>query len=62
MALRKAFMATVRDSQFLAEAEKMQVDISPLSGEDSQAIADRIVAAPPEVIARARLLLEGTGK
>ncbi|MDB5545858.1 MAG: Tripartite-type tricarboxylate transporter, receptor component TctC [Hyphomicrobiales bacterium] len=61
-ALRKAFMDTVRDPQFLAEAEKMQVDISPLSGEESQIIADRIVAAPPEVVARAKLLLEGTGK
>lgn len=62
VALRKAFMDTMRDPQFLAEAEKMQVDISPLSGEESQAIADRIVAAPPDVIARAKLLLEGTGK
>ena len=62
VALRKAFMDTVRDPQFLAEAEKMQVDISPLPGEDSQAIADRIVAAAPEVVARAKLLLEGTGK
>jgi tripartite-type tricarboxylate transporter receptor subunit TctC len=61
-ALRKAFMDTMRDPQFLAEAEKMQVDISPLSGEESQIIADRIVAAPPEVIARAKLILEGTGK
>ena len=33
-ALRKAFMDTMRDPQFLAEAEKMQVDISPLSGEE----------------------------
>jgi tripartite-type tricarboxylate transporter receptor subunit TctC len=61
-ALRKAFMDTMRDPQFLAEAEKMQVDISPLSGEDSQAIADKIVSTSPPVVARAKLLLEGTGK
>jgi hypothetical protein len=40
----------------------MQVDISPLSGEDSQAIADKIVSTSPPVVARAKLLLEGTGK
>jgi tripartite-type tricarboxylate transporter receptor subunit TctC len=61
-ALRKAFMDTMADAQFMAEADKMQIDISPLAGADAQAIADRIVAAPPEVIARAKLLLEGTGK
>ncbi len=61
-ALRKAFMATMKDPQFLAEADKMGVDISPLSGEEAQIVADRIVAAPPEVVARAKLLLEGTGK
>jgi tripartite-type tricarboxylate transporter receptor subunit TctC len=61
-ALRKAFMDTMADAQFLAEADKMQVDISPLSGADAQEVADKIVAAPPEVVARAKLLLEGTGK
>ena len=61
-ALRKAFMDTMKDAQFLAEASKMGIDISPRSGEDSQAVADKIVAAPPEVVARAKVLLEGTGK
>lgn len=61
-ALRKAFMDTMKDAQFLAEANKMGIDISPRSGEDSQAVADKIVAAPPEVVARAKVLLEGTGK
>lgn len=61
-ALRKAFMDTMKDEQFLAEANKMGIDISPRSGEDSQAVADKIVAAPPEVVARAKVLLEGTGK
>ena len=61
-ALRKAFMDTMKDEQFLAEANKMGIDISPRSGEDSQSVADKIVAAPPEVVARAKVLLEGTGK
>lgn len=61
-ALRKAFMDTMKDTQFLGEANKMGLDISPLSGEESQAVADKIVAARPEVIERAKLILEGAAK
>jgi tripartite-type tricarboxylate transporter receptor subunit TctC len=56
-ALRRAFDATVRDPEFLAEADKAILDIVPMSGEDSQKIADSIVNTPPEVVARAKLLL-----
>ena len=51
---------TRRDLQ--GEAKKMGLDISPLSGEESQAVADKIVAARPEVIERAKLILEGAAK
>ena len=56
-ALRRAFDATMKDSEFLAEAAKTQMDITPLSGEESQKIADSIVNTPQAVIARARELL-----
>jgi tripartite-type tricarboxylate transporter receptor subunit TctC len=57
-ALRKAFDATVKDPQFLMEAEKKgRMDITPLSGVEAQKIAHGIVATPPEVIARARQVL-----
>jgi tripartite-type tricarboxylate transporter receptor subunit TctC len=56
-ALRRAFDATMRDPEFLAEAEQAKLDIVPLTGEESQKIADQIVNTPPEVIARAKLLL-----
>jgi hypothetical protein len=55
-------MDTMKDAQFLGEANKMGLDISPLSGEESQAVADRIVAARPEIIERAKLILEGAAK
>ncbi|MDB5509568.1 MAG: Tripartite-type tricarboxylate transporter, receptor component TctC [Hyphomicrobiales bacterium] len=61
-ALRKAFMGMIADPQFVAEAAKMQIDISPSSGEEAQKIADLILDSPPEVIARAKLLLDGGGK
>jgi len=56
-ALRRAFDATMRDPEFLAEADKALLDIAPLSGEESQKIADSIVNTPPDVVARAKLLL-----
>jgi tripartite-type tricarboxylate transporter receptor subunit TctC len=56
-ALRRAFDATMRDPEFLAEADKALLDIVPLSGEDSQKIADSIVNTPPAVVARAKALL-----
>jgi hypothetical protein len=56
-ALRRAFDATVQGPQFLAEAAKSQMDISPMSGEESQRIADSIVNTPPDVVARVKVLL-----
>jgi tripartite-type tricarboxylate transporter receptor subunit TctC len=56
-ALRRAFDATMKDPQFLAEAEKAKMDISPMTGEESQKIADSIVNTPPDVVARAKATL-----
>ena len=56
-ALRRAYDATMRDPQFLADAEKAKMDIGPMTGEESQNIADSIVNTPPEVIARAKIVL-----
>jgi tripartite-type tricarboxylate transporter receptor subunit TctC len=56
-ALRRAFDATMKDPEFLAEAEKSQMDIVPMTGGESQKIADSIVNTPPEIVARAKVLL-----
>ena len=61
-ALRQAFDATMKDPDFLAEAAKMKMDISPTRGEAAQIVAESIVAASPAVLARAKIILEGTGK
>jgi tripartite-type tricarboxylate transporter receptor subunit TctC len=61
-ALRKAFDATMKDPEFLAEAEKSGFDISPVSGVEAQKIATSIVDTPPEVVARAKAILEGPAK
>jgi tripartite-type tricarboxylate transporter receptor subunit TctC len=53
-ALRAAFDATMKDAEFLADAEKQRLLIGPDNGAAvAQRIAD-IYASPPEVIARAR--------
>ena len=58
-ALRRAFDATMKDPEFLAEAEKSQTDISPMTGEEAQKIAESTIATPPDVLARANALIEG---
>lgn len=49
--LRKAFMQTMADKEFLAEAEKGQLEITPVSGEALQALVAKAYAVDP-VIAR----------
>jgi tripartite-type tricarboxylate transporter receptor subunit TctC len=53
-ALRAAFVATMQDPQFLADAAKTQIDISPMAGEEVEALLSRIVALPPAVVERAK--------
>jgi hypothetical protein len=52
--LRKAFDATMADPQFLTDAEKVRVDIEPLSGAKVQEVVAKLYAAPKEVVERAR--------
>jgi tripartite-type tricarboxylate transporter receptor subunit TctC len=52
--LRRAFDATVADPEFIAEAEKMQADLTPASGEDVQKIVMDIYATPRPIVERAK--------
>jgi tripartite-type tricarboxylate transporter receptor subunit TctC len=61
-ALRRAFDSTMKDPEFLAEAQRSGFDISPVHGEHAQRIAISIVNTPPEVVARARAILESPEK
>jgi tripartite-type tricarboxylate transporter receptor subunit TctC len=53
-ALRAAFDATMRDKDFLADAETMRIDISPLSGAKVQELVQKLYASPKDMVARAR--------
>jgi tripartite-type tricarboxylate transporter receptor subunit TctC len=57
-ALRKAFMDLMRDPQFLEEAGKAKMDISPSDGETAQKVAESMINTPPAVLARAKQLIE----
>ena len=52
--LRAAFNRTMTDPEFLAEAAKVGYEVTPLTGEQVQAIIARMMAAPPAIIDKAR--------
>ena len=49
-ALQTAFMAMTRDPAFIAEAEKMHLELSPIDGEAVRKVIVQMQATPPEVI------------
>jgi tripartite-type tricarboxylate transporter receptor subunit TctC len=51
-ALRTAFAATMRDTDFLAEAAKMRLEIDPLTGEQVVDVLRKAAASPAEVLER----------
>lgn len=57
-ALRAAFDATIKDPAFLADAKQQQLDITPYSGAQIDALMKDIYATPPELIARVRAAME----
>jgi tripartite-type tricarboxylate transporter receptor subunit TctC len=48
--LRRAFDRVTADREFLAEAERLRVDVAPQSGETVEQIVKAVTAAPPETI------------
>jgi hypothetical protein len=57
-ALRQAFMTAMRDPELLAEAGKIGLVIDPISGEELQALAEKIFATPATVVEQAKQALE----
>lgn len=61
-ALRDAFDATIKDPEFIADAKKQNLEVEPLSGAEIEALIDRVYASPPEVIERAKAVLDEASK
>ncbi len=56
--LRDAFMKTMDDKEFLAEADKVRISITASSGEQVQQVVQQLHASTPEVIKRAKEIIE----
>ena len=52
--LRKAFDATMADKEFLADAERVRIDIDPLPGAKVQEVVTKLFATPKEIVERAK--------
>ena len=55
--LREAYMKTMNDPAFLAEAKKRKLEINPSSGEEMDALIKEVMVQPPDVIERMKKLL-----
>lgn len=56
-ALRRAFDATLRDNAFLADAEKTNLEVDPLTGEEMHALLREVYATDPAVVEQIRELV-----
>jgi tripartite-type tricarboxylate transporter receptor subunit TctC len=57
-ALRSGFDATMKDPDFLAEAERAQLEIDPLTGDQIETLVAAAYAAPKPIIQRAAALVD----
>jgi tripartite-type tricarboxylate transporter receptor subunit TctC len=51
-ALRAAFMATAADPEFIKDAEKSRLEVSPTSGEEVERVIADITRVPPNLAER----------
>jgi tripartite-type tricarboxylate transporter receptor subunit TctC len=57
-ALRAAFAAMIKDETFLAEAQKQNLLLDPVSGEEAEEIVAKIYSASPELARKVKEVLE----
>ena len=57
-ALRQAFASTLKDPQFLADAEKMGIEVQLVGGEEIDKLLERIYATSKDVIERAKTIAQ----
>jgi len=56
--LRAAFLKTMNDPDLLTEAKRKNLDITPSTGEELEALAKQVMAQTPEVVARVKTLMD----
>jgi tripartite-type tricarboxylate transporter receptor subunit TctC len=55
--LREAFMKMVKSQEFQDEAKKMSLDVSPMTGEQVQQLAERLYETPKPMVERVRAIM-----
>lgn len=60
-ALRAAFNATMKDSEFLAAAKKLDFDLKPLGAGAVAEIVNDTVNTPADIVEKAKAAMEGAG-
>jgi tripartite-type tricarboxylate transporter receptor subunit TctC len=60
-ALRRAFDATMKDPHFIADAAQLQLELSPMTGEEVQALVAKLAGTPADIVARVRAALDASG-
>jgi tripartite-type tricarboxylate transporter receptor subunit TctC len=55
--LRRAFDATVKDAEFVAQARKAGLNINPMSGEEVQSATNELISSPKETLDAVRSIL-----
>ena len=58
-ALRAAFKTAIGDPDFLAEAQKRNLEIQYTSGEEIAAIVEKASASPPDIVERVKKIYDG---
>jgi tripartite-type tricarboxylate transporter receptor subunit TctC len=56
--LRKAFMDTMRDEDFLSDIRRANLDLAPMPGDELQELVLRTTQVSPDIVARARKVAE----
>ena len=56
--LRRAFVETLKDPEFLSAAEKSRLSIDPVSGEEVKKIVSGLFELPPSLVARLKETLK----
>ncbi len=57
-AVREAYMTSMKDPAFRAEAEKAGLEVNPVSGEELDALTRQVLATSPQAVERLRVLLD----
>jgi tripartite-type tricarboxylate transporter receptor subunit TctC len=57
--LRKAFLDTLKDPEFLEEAKKLNIEVKPMSGDDLEKLVAGLFSLPPDTVKTLKALRQG---